>query len=155
MVSYQFRPFVSSPPITSTSSSNTVQTTVNQATISMQKSVDLQTATLNDVLTYTVNVTNNGNVTSNNVIFVDSIPAGTTFVPNSVTVNGVARSGANPASKYKSGSINASQTTMVRFQVRVTSNPLVNPIPQSCKSHLPLLQCLVNNQFQGKRQVTL
>ena len=71
---------------------------MNQATISMQKSVDLQTATLNDVLTYTVNVTNNGNVAANNVIFVDSIPAGTTFVPNSVTVNGVARPGANPAS---------------------------------------------------------
>ena len=68
MVSYQFRPFVGSSPITSTSSSNTVQTTVNQATISMQKSVDLQTATLNDVLTYTVNVINNGNVAANNVI---------------------------------------------------------------------------------------
>ncbi|EOO73205.1 hypothetical protein IC7_02819 [Bacillus cereus BAG1O-1] len=129
MVSYQFRPFVGSPPITSTSSSNTVQTTVNQATISMQKSVDLQTATLNDVLTYTVNVTNNGNVAANNVIFVDSIPAGTTFVPNSVTVNGVARPGANPSSSINLGSINASQTTVVRFQVRVTSNPLVNPIP--------------------------
>ena len=129
MASYQFRPFVGSPPITSTSSSNTVQTTVNQATISMQKSVDLQTATLNDVLTYTVNVTNNGNVTANNVIFVDSIPAGTTFVPNSVTVNGIARPGANPASSINLGSINASQTTVVRFQVRVTSNPLVNPIP--------------------------
>ncbi|HHP0993172.1 TPA: DUF7507 domain-containing protein, partial [Bacillus anthracis] len=108
---------------------NTVQTTVNQATISMQKSVDLQTATLNDVLTYTVNVTNNGNVTANNVIFVDSIPAGTTFVANSVIVNGVARPGANPASSINLGSINASQTTVVRFQVRVTSNPLVNPIP--------------------------
>lgn len=129
MVSYQFRPFVGSPLITSMSSSNTVQTTVNQATISMQKSVDLQTATLNDVLTYTVNVTNNGNVTANNVIFVDSIPAGTTFVANSVTVNGVARPGANPASSINLGSINASQTTVVRFQVRVTSNPLVNPIP--------------------------
>lgn len=129
MVSYQFRPFVGSAPITSTSSSNTVQTTVNQATISMQKSVDLQTATLNDVLTYTVNVTNNGNVAANNVIFVDSIPAGTTFVANSVTVNGVARPGANPSSSINLGSINASQTTVVRFQVRVTSNPLVNPIP--------------------------
>lgn len=129
MVSYQFRPFVGSPLITSMSSSNTVQTTVNQATISMQKSVDLQTATLNDVLTYTVNVTNNGNVTANNVIFVDSIPAGTTFVANSVIVNGVARPGANPASSINLGSINASQTTVVRFQVRVTSNPLVNPIP--------------------------
>lgn len=155
MVSYQFRPFVGSPLITSMSSSNTVQTTVNQATISMQKSVDLQTATLNDVLTYTVNVTNNGNVTANNVIFVDSIPAGTTFVANSVIVNGVARPGANPASSINLGSINASQTTVVRFQVRVTSNPLVNQFRTVQVQHLPLLQCLVNNQFQGKRQVIL
>ncbi len=128
-VSYQFRPFVGSPLVTSTASSNTVQTTVNRANLSLQKSVDLQTATINDVLTYTVNVTNNGNVTANNVIFVDSIPAGTTFVANSVTVNGVARPGENPASSINIGSINASQTTVVRFQVQVTSNPLVNPIP--------------------------
>ena len=154
MVSYQFRPFVGSPLITSMSSSNTVQTTVNQATISMQNLYS-QTATLNDVLTYTVNVTNNGNVTANNVIFVDSIPAGTTFVANSVTVNGVARPGANPASSINLGSINASQTTVVRFQVRVTSNPLVNPFRTVQVQHLPLLQCLVNNQFQGKRQVIL
>lgn len=129
MVSYQFRPFVGSLPITSTASSNTVQTTVNRANLSLQKSVDLQTATINDVLTYTINITNNGNVTANNVVFVDSIPAGTTFVANSVMVNGVARPGTNPASSINLGSINASQTTVVCFQVRVTSNPLVNPIP--------------------------
>ena len=68
--------------------------TVNRANVSLQKSVDLQTATLNDILTYTVNVTNNGNVAANNVIFVDSIPVGIMFVTNSVTVNGVARPGA-------------------------------------------------------------
>ncbi len=129
MVSYQFRPFVGSLPITSTASSNTVQTTVNRANLSLQKSVDLQTATINDVLTYTINITNNGNVAANNVVFVDSIPEGTTFVANSVMVNGVARPGTNPASSINLGSINASQTTVVRFQVRVTSNPLVNPIP--------------------------
>ncbi|HDR7793732.1 TPA: DUF11 domain-containing protein [Bacillus luti] len=129
MVSYQFRPFVGSPLVTSTSTSNTVQTTVNRANLSLQKSVDLQFATINDVLTYTVNVTNNGNVAANNIIFVDSIPAGTTFVANSVTVNGVERPGENPASSINLGSINASQMIVVRFQVRVASTPLVNPIP--------------------------
>lgn len=89
------------------------------------------------------------------LFFVDSIPAGTTFVANSVIVNGVARPGANPASSINLGSINASQTTVVRFQVRVTSNPLVNQFRTVQVQHLPLLQCLVNNQFQGKRQVIL
>ncbi|KFN02976.1 DUF11 domain-containing protein [Bacillus clarus] len=129
MVSYQFRPFVGSPLITSTASSNTVRTTINRANVSLQKAVDLQVANINDVLTYTVNVTNNGNVAANNVIFVDSIPGGTTFVAGSVTVNGISQPGANPANSMNLGSINASQTIVVRFQIRVTSNPLVNPIP--------------------------
>ncbi|KEK22244.1 hypothetical protein BAGA_20345 [Bacillus gaemokensis] len=129
MVTYQFRPFVGSPLTTSTAVSNTVQTTVNRAVLSLQKVVDLQIATINDVLTYTTSITNTGNVTANNVVFVDSIPEGTTFIAGSVTVNGIAQPGANPANSINIGSVGASQTIVVRFQVRITSSPLTNPIP--------------------------
>ncbi|MGH1053339.1 DUF11 domain-containing protein [Bacillus cytotoxicus] len=130
MVSYQFQPFVGSPFITSTASSNIVETTQgNFVDLQLQKFVDIPIATINDVLTYTVNITNNGNVVANNVIFVDSIPSGTTFVENSVTINGVAQPGASPANSVNLGSINPLQTIVVGFQVRVTSTPFTNPIP--------------------------
>lgn len=39
---------------------------------------------------------NIGNVDAINIVFTDSIPAGTTFVPDSVTINGVLQPGLNP-----------------------------------------------------------
>ncbi len=49
--------------------------------------------TVNDVLTYTVTIQNTGNVLATNVIFQDPIPIGTTFIANSVTVDGVSQPG--------------------------------------------------------------
>ena len=40
------------------------------------------------MITYTTTLTNNGNTLASNVIFTDVIPNGTSFIPNSVTVNG-------------------------------------------------------------------
>lgn len=45
-------------------------------------------ATIGSRLTYTIVVQNTGTLPAQNVTFTDPIPAGTTFVPNSVTVNG-------------------------------------------------------------------
>ena len=50
--------------------------------------MDKAFATVNDVLTYTVTIQNTGNVLATNVIFQDPIPIGTTFIANSVTVDG-------------------------------------------------------------------
>ena len=58
--------------------------------------MDKAFATVNDVLTYTVTIQNTGNVLATNVIFQDPIPIGTTFIANSVTVDGVSQPGANP-----------------------------------------------------------
>jgi uncharacterized repeat protein (TIGR01451 family) len=41
-----------------------------------------------EVLLYTIVVINSGNATANNVILIDPVPAGTTYVPDSVTLNG-------------------------------------------------------------------
>ncbi|EJT20961.1 hypothetical protein B353_10839 [Bacillus anthracis str. UR-1] len=53
----------------------------------------------------------------------DPIPAGTTFIPNSVTINGVSQPNINPAGGIQVGTINAGSTTTVTFQVQVTSLP--------------------------------
>lgn len=50
-------------------------------------------ATIGSRLNYTIVVQNTGTLPAQNVTFTDPLPAGTTFVPNSVTVDGVATAG--------------------------------------------------------------
>ena len=78
--------------------SNTVQTTINNATITATKSTDKQFANVNDIITYTTTLTNSGNTLASNVVFTDVIPNGASFIPNSVTVNGNTFPNTNPAS---------------------------------------------------------
>lgn len=103
---------------------------IDNATGGLNKSVDKSYAKLGDTLTYTATVKNTGNVTANNVIFQDTIPQGTTLIPNSVTVNGAPNAG-NPQSGINIGSIGPNQVDTVTFQVRVTTIPAVNPIPNT------------------------
>ncbi|MEJ3741663.1 DUF11 domain-containing protein, partial [Bacillus tropicus] len=103
---------------------------IRLANLQATKSVDKTFAEVGDVLTYTFALTNNGNVTANNVLLSDSIANGTSFVPNSVIVNGATQPGATPAS-INIGSINANNTITASFQVLITSIPNPNPISNS------------------------
>lgn len=66
------------PILTATKSVANITSGVNPAAI----------AQVGDVLEYTIVVTNSGNLISNNSLFADAIPALTTYVPNSTTING-------------------------------------------------------------------
>ena len=85
--------------------------------------MDKAFATVNDVLTYTITIENIGNVLATNVIFQDPIPVGTTFIANSVTVDGVSQPGANPATGFTVANISPGGSRTVTFQVRVISTP--------------------------------
>ena len=76
------------PPITTTTTSNFVVTQVNTAQLNIQKSSSVQQAALGETYTYSVVIRNNGTVTATNVSFIDPIALETTFVANSVTING-------------------------------------------------------------------
>jgi uncharacterized repeat protein (TIGR01451 family) len=54
----------------------------------------------NDILEYTLEVTNNGNLVAGNTTLVDAIPAGTTYVPGSTTLNGIAKADISGAMPY-------------------------------------------------------
>ena len=56
------------------------------------------------------------------------VPAGTTFVENSFTVNGSSLPGANPNNGVNIGTVNTGSSLTVTFQVIVTSTPPSNPI---------------------------
>lgn len=117
--------------------SNTVNTQVNEAVIDnkngggLKKAVDKAIASVNDTLTYTITVSNTGNVTANNVIFSDTIPNGTTFISNSMAVNGTTIPG-NPQTGVNIGSVGPGATTTIAFSVLIaTTIPTPNPIPNN------------------------
>lgn len=125
--------------INSSKSSNTVTTFINQANLNLNntnsliKKVDKSYATLDDILTYTVNLKNIGNTPANNVLFLDNIPTGTTLVPNSVIINGILRPGENPEKNggITLGTINPNKSVTLSFKVQVTTIPNPNIISNS------------------------
>lgn len=69
--------------------SNTVETLLSLPP-TILKAVDKLTASINDVLTYTVTITNVSALTISNLPFTDILPEGVTYQQDSFTVNGAA-----------------------------------------------------------------
>lgn len=121
-------------PVTTSTSTNIVTNPVLDAIITMVKSVDQTLVTLGDTITYTTILTNNGNTNATNITFTDLIPDGTTFVPNSVTINGSTQIGLNPNTGITIGSIAPNSSISIAFQVTATSTPIQNPITNSAST---------------------
>ena len=82
-----------------------------------------QQASTYSTITYTTTITNTGNTTATNITFTSAIPANTTFIPNSVKINGVQQSGAQPALGVTIPNIAPGETVTVTFQANVLSVP--------------------------------
>lgn len=87
--------------------------------LSVIKSVDKPVAVAGDILTYTNIVTNTGSIPLTDTIFTDIIPAGTTFVENSVFIDGINYAGYNPQNGFTLGTLIPNQNVIVRFQVEI------------------------------------
>lgn len=100
--------------------SNTVSTVLLLAP-TLLKAVDKLTASIGDTLTYTVTVTNVGLNPLTNLPFTDNVPAGTTFVTGSFTVNGTAATPTitNNTLTYTIPSIASLGTASLQFQAKV------------------------------------
>ena len=66
---------------------------------------------------------NQGTIPATNVIITDSLPPGTTFIPNSVTINNVAQPGVNPVTGISVGTVNPGETVTVTFQIQINAIP--------------------------------
>ncbi|ETT52803.1 DUF7507 domain-containing protein [Paenibacillus sp. FSL H7-689] len=112
----------SSGAFTGISNSNSITTPVYQAVVGINKSASQTNATLGDQIAYTLVVTNSGNIATQ-VNVTDTIPAGLTFVPDSVTVNGTARPGTSPLTGIILGSLLPGVTATVVFRATLTTLP--------------------------------
>ncbi|WP_019912177.1 DUF7507 domain-containing protein [Paenibacillus sp. HW567] len=102
---------------------NALQIDINIPALSAVKSTNVPDAVLGDIVTYTIKISNNSLVDATSVMFFDNIPAGSTFVTNSITVNGVIQPGTNPGTGVLIGTLVSGATATVTFQVTVTSVP--------------------------------
>ncbi|EEM70639.1 hypothetical protein bthur0009_33920 [Bacillus thuringiensis serovar andalousiensis BGSC 4AW1] len=122
-VSFQYQPDPTRPPVSVTTPTPTTKTQVSEVTINPNKQGNPQTINLGDTVTYTITFQNVGNINATDVIITDPTPAGTTFIPNSVTINGVSSPGANPNSGVNVGTVTPGQIVTLTYQVTVTALP--------------------------------
>ncbi|MEG2217272.1 MAG: hypothetical protein RRZ24_08905, partial [Clostridia bacterium] len=116
-------------------STNPVSTQINYADLTSQgnfiKSASPLFAQFGDTLTYTLTLKNTGNVAANNVVVTDVIPAGTTYIPGSVTAS-VPFTGDPTSTITLTAPIPAGGTVTITFQVTLPAGaPPVNPVPNT------------------------
>lgn len=100
----------------------------------VNKTVNKQYADRGEILTYTIVATNTGNVDAENVVLMDTIPKGTTYVENSITVvngdnNPVDFDATSPSNVQINVPIAPVETIRITFQVQVDENTIPSPNP--------------------------
>ncbi|GAA0744607.1 hypothetical protein [Clostridium oceanicum] len=122
-VNYEYQVSPNDPVENGSEDSNQVITNVEEIDIAINKVADRNFASVGDIITYTSIVQNNSTIGIDNVIFIDSVPANTIFIPNSVKIDDVDRPGENPSNGINLGDINSLGSIVVEFQVQVESLP--------------------------------
>lgn len=96
----------------------------------VNKSVNKSSCFVGEELTYTATIKNSGLADAENVKFISSISQGTSFVSNSLTINGTPSS-LSPASPGISlGTLNANNTITVLYKLLVNTIPNTNPFSE-------------------------
>ena len=112
--------------------SNPALTTVNIiGKLDAKKQVSSTTISVGGILTYTIPITNSGSVTANGIIFIDTLPFGTSLIDGSFNQDGVLIAGSPNPPGVLLNSINAGITSTVSFSVKVTSIPATCQINNS------------------------
>ncbi|MGL4107558.1 DUF7507 domain-containing protein [Clostridium sp. LP20] len=102
-----------------TNNSSTAIINIAIATVDSVKATDKGITTPGDVITFTITNKNTGNTPVDNVILNDNLPIGTTFIPGTVTINGVQSPSEDPRVGIRLGTIEPNETVTTAFKVRV------------------------------------
>ena len=122
IVAYSYQPSPDSPVISTSVPSNIVKIPIYTPIITVVKSGEPSPAILGNPVTYTIQVSNTGNIAAN-VTATDNIPAGSTFVAGSVTLNGTSVPSANPVIGVPVVALAAETSATITFEVLVTQLP--------------------------------
>ncbi|MDO7203734.1 DUF11 domain-containing protein [Paraclostridium bifermentans] len=125
-VPFKYQISTESGVIQSEKDSNKVDTIANYTCMNIVESVDKDYATINDILYYKVEITNNGNINSTNTVFLSNIQSETSFIAGSVSINGISYPSYNPNQGFTLGTICSGETIEVLYQVKVNSVPNPN-----------------------------
>ena len=121
------------------STSNTVTTEI--ARITAAKSASTPSIRPEEILTYTINVSNSGTAASHDTLVTDAIPTGTTYRPNTTTLNGVAVADQLGTSPLVIGMLVSSSAVAVSGKPPSTSPGVIEP----GQSAIVSFQVLVNS----------
>ncbi|MGG5462108.1 DUF7507 domain-containing protein [Clostridium sp. B9] len=111
------------PPTTT----NTVETQINTATITPQKTADKAFADIGDEIFQTITFTNTGNVDAENIVITDPIPNGTSLVPGSLNIN-VPYTGDLSSGIVLTNPLAPGETVIISYRLLVEDIPNPNPI---------------------------
>lgn len=103
--------------------SNPVSVSLLSYQLSSLLSASTPTTFIGDVVTYTLQLSNEGTRPLTGVIATLPVPEGTSFLAGSVIAAGIYQPEANPASGIGLGSLPAGSGVEVSYRVRVSSNP--------------------------------
>ncbi|PGB01709.1 hypothetical protein COL93_14770 [Bacillus toyonensis] len=123
-----------SPPDAETSISNPVSTQIKEAILSMTKNESVSFADIGQTAFYTTSISNVGNTDATNIVFTDVLPSGLTFVPNTLTVDGILQPDANPNTGVLLATLPPNEIYSIVFQVTVNSIPPSNPTPNTAST---------------------
>ncbi|MBP2000346.1 putative repeat protein (TIGR01451 family) [Paenibacillus shirakamiensis] len=110
------------PIINEVAPTNSVTIPIYQPNVSIVKSANTTNALIGDTITYTLFITNTGNINTSTIV-TDNIPSGSSFVPGSVTVDGVVQPTLDPISGISFVSVAQGSSVTITFQTLVTAQP--------------------------------
>jgi len=122
-VSFQYQPDPTKPPVSVTTPTPTTTTPINVGIINPIKTSDKTVVSVGDTITFTVTFQNEGTIPITNISVTDSLPTGTSFIPNSVTINNIPVPNANPSTGILVGTLNPLELVTISFQVQVIALP--------------------------------
>lgn len=100
--------------------SNELSVKVLNNDVLLLKTANTSAVKSGDILTYTITITNSGTLKNTELFFSDPIPEGTTFVSDSVTINGQEQAGFNPTTGFNLPDLDANETITVTFKVNIS-----------------------------------
>lgn len=130
---FNFLPGTGLAPVFTDATSNTVQTTIVNAVLTSYKTATPQVGIF-DTITYTIPISNIGNTTATNILFIDTLPSTVSFVPGSLNQDGTGLSGNPNPPGVSLNNILSGTTSTVSFKVTVLTIPTPNIINNSATS---------------------